>query len=137
LHEGKWEGRQILSPEAVRQVTGDAGLVGNCGMGWWSNGGRRYSRLAKDAVWGAGAGDQILLVVPSLNLIMVRNGETLAPGPGEPPVRTNDVFTLYHDYRARILFEPLVEAVMNKAGTGKPKAEIERPSQWGMALPRS
>jgi hypothetical protein len=54
-----------------------------------------------------------LLVVPGLNLIMVRNGETLAPGPDEPPVRDDDVFTKYHDYRARILFEPLVEAVTN------------------------
>jgi len=83
LREGNWEGRQILSGDAVRHVTGDAGLPGNCGMGWWTNGGERYNKLPKDAVWGAGAGDQLLLVVPSLNLIMVRNGETLAPGPGE------------------------------------------------------
>ncbi len=117
LRAGNWEGRQLLSKDAVRQVTGDAGLVGNCGMGWWSNGGHRYSRLPKDAVWGAGAGDQLLLVVPSLNLIMVRNGETLAPGPGEPPVREDDVFTQHHDYRARILFEPLAEAVTNATST--------------------
>jgi len=95
LRQGDWEGRQILTTDAVRQVAGDAGLTGNCGMGWWSNGGRRYPGLPKDAVWGAGAGDQLLLVVPGLNLIMVRNGETLVPGAGEPPVRTNDVFTLY------------------------------------------
>jgi len=99
----------------VRQVTGDAGLIGHCGMGWWSNAGQRYTKLPKDAVWGAGAGDQLLLVVPGLNLIMVRNGETLAPGPGEPPIRDDDVFTKYHDYRARILFEPLVEAVIDAA----------------------
>jgi len=52
-----------------------------------------------------------LLVVPSLNLIMVRNGQTLEPGPDEPPMRKDDVFTEYHDYRARILFEPLAQAV--------------------------
>jgi len=112
LHEGNWEGRQLLSTNAVRQVTQDAGLTGHCGLGWWSNAGRRYTKLPEDAVWGAGAGDQLLLVVPSLNLIMVRNGETLTPGAGEPPVREDDVFTKYHDYRARILFEPLVEAVI-------------------------
>lgn len=111
LREGNWEGRQILSKDALRQVTTDAGLPGHCGMGWWSNGGGRYPKLPKDAVWGAGAGDQLLLVIPSLDLIMVRNGQTLAPGPDEPPVRQDDVFTRYHDYRARILFEPLVEAV--------------------------
>jgi len=111
LRQGDWEGRQILSKEAVHAMTGDAGQPGHCGMGWWSNAGGRYTRLPKDAVWGAGAGDQLLLVVPSLNLIMVRNGQTLEPGPDEPPMRKDDVFTEYHDYRARILFEPLAQAV--------------------------
>jgi len=120
LHEGNWEGRQLLSKDAVRQVTRDAGLPGNCGLGWWGNAGQRYARLPKDAVWGAGAGDQLLLVVPGLNLIMVRNGETLTPGAGEPPVRDDDVFTRYHDYRARILFEPLIEAVINASATNAP-----------------
>jgi CubicO group peptidase (beta-lactamase class C family) len=114
LREGDWAVRTIFRPEVVQQITSDAGLPGNCGMGWWSNGGARYSKLPKDAVWGAGAGDQLLLVIPSLDLIMVRNGDTLAPGPGEPPVRQDDVFTRYHDYRAHILFEPLVEAVINR-----------------------
>lgn len=115
LRQGDWEGRRILSPEAVRAVTGDAGLPGHCGMGWWSNGGGRYAGLPKDAVWGAGAGDQLLLVVPSLRLIMVRNGQTLEPGPGEPPVKKDDVFTRYQDYRAHLLFEPLAEAVVKAA----------------------
>jgi hypothetical protein len=100
-------------------------------MGWWSNGGQRYPRLPKDAVWGAGAGDQLLLVVPSLNLIMVRNGETLTPGPDEPPVRTNDVLTLYHDYRARILFEPLVAAVTDVAVTNAvPRSSLIQEIRW-------
>src|SRR5262249_38692658 len=77
LREGDWDGQKVFSKEILRQITTDSGLPGNCGMGWWSNGAGRYSKLPKDAVWGAGAGDQLLLVVPSLNLIMVRNGETL------------------------------------------------------------
>jgi hypothetical protein len=131
LRDGNWEGRQILSKDAVRQVTGDAGLVGNCGMGWWSNGGQRYSKLPKDAVWGAGAGDQLLLVVPSLNLIMVRNGELLAPGPDEPPVRDDNVFTKYHDYRAQILFEPLIEAVTDApAASALPPSSFIKEIRW-------
>src|ERR1051325_4717196 len=121
LHAGDWNGQRILSQQSIRDATHDAGLPGNCGMGWWSNGGQPY-KLPKDAVWGAGAGDQLLLVVPSLNLIMVRNGEALVPGRGEPPIRTNDVFTLYHDYRARILFEPLVEAVTKAAALDQKKS---------------
>ena len=66
---------------------------------------------------GAGAGDQVLLVIPSLNLIMVRNGQTMEPGPSEPPVRKDDVFTRFHDYRTRILFEPLVAALVKESKT--------------------
>jgi len=120
LREGNWEGRQLLRPEVVRAVTTDAGLVEHCGMGWWSNGGNRYKDLPKDAVWGAGAGDQLLLVIPSLGLVMVRFGETLAPGADEPPIRKDDVFTQYHDYRARILFEPLARAFSSQTAAVAP-----------------
>jgi uncharacterized protein DUF4185 len=80
-------------------------------MGWWTNAAGRYAGIPRDAYWGAGAGDQLLFVVPSLNLIMVRNGQTIEPLPGEPPVRQDDVFTKFHDYRARILLEPLVATI--------------------------
>jgi CubicO group peptidase (beta-lactamase class C family) len=133
LRKGNWDGQQLLREEVVRQVTTDAGLIGNCGMGWWSNGGARYAKLPKDAVWGAGAGDQLLLVVPSLNLIMVRNGETLEPGMDEPPIRKDDVFTQYHDYRARILFEPLAEAVTDremKTAAPYPPSPAIRKMDW-------
>jgi CubicO group peptidase (beta-lactamase class C family) len=134
LREGDWEGKQILSRRAVLAVTTDAGLPGNCGMGWWGNGGRRYPRLPPDAVWGAGAGDQLLLVIPSLNVVMVRNGEMLQPGPDEPPVRQDDVFTRYHDYRARILFEPLVQAITNREAAIKtapyPQSPVIQEIRW-------
>jgi CubicO group peptidase (beta-lactamase class C family) len=110
LREGAWSGRRLLSNEAVRAITGDAGLPGNCGMGFWTNAAGRYPFLPKDAYWGAGAGDQLLLVIPSLNLIMVRNGETLAP----PPKDAKDVFEEYHDPRAKLLFKPLVEAITDR-----------------------
>jgi CubicO group peptidase (beta-lactamase class C family) len=110
LRAGDWDGTRLLSKEAVRQVTAGAGLPGDCGMGWWTNASGRYPKLPKDAAWGAGAGDQILLVIPSLNLIMVRNGETLVPPPktADPA----DVLAMYHDERTKVLFEPLVEAVV-------------------------
>ena len=80
LREGNWEGRQLISREAVRLVTRDVGTPGNCGIGWWSNNDGSYPELPKDAFWGSGAGHQILLVVPSLNLIAVRNGEITGNG---------------------------------------------------------
>jgi hypothetical protein len=59
--------------------------------------------MAKDAFWGSGAGHQILLVVPSLNLIAVRNGENLATAGAEP--------IQYHNPVRRYLFGPLAEAI--------------------------
>jgi putative heme-binding domain-containing protein len=107
LRQGDWNGTRILSKEAVRQITGDAGLPGSCGMGFWTNAAGRYAKLPKDACWGAGAGDQVLLLIPSLNLIVVRNGETLAP----PPADAKEIFEEFHDARVRILFEPLIEVI--------------------------
>jgi CubicO group peptidase (beta-lactamase class C family) len=98
LREGDWDGKRLLSRDAVRQVTTSAGLPDDCGMGWWTNAGGRYPKVPKDAVWGAGAGDQLVIVIPSLNLIAVRNGGALAPGEDE------------HVVRPRLLFNPLVEA---------------------------
>jgi CubicO group peptidase (beta-lactamase class C family) len=110
LREGDWDGNRILSKEAVRQITGDAGLPGHCGMGFWTNADGRYPNLPRDTYYGAGAGDQLLIVVPSLNLIAVRNGEALA---SEPP-DARDVFEAFHDQRVKILFEPLLDAISDR-----------------------
>jgi len=112
LRNGDWDGQRILSQKAVKLVTQDAGLPGNCGMGWWTNAAGRYAKLPKDAVWGAGAGDQVLLVIPSLNLIMARNGQTLVTPEELRQLKPRDVFEEFHDPRSRILFEPLVEAII-------------------------
>ncbi len=110
LREGDWNGQRILGKKAVGQVTGDAGLPGHCGMGFWTNADGRYSRLPRDTYYGAGAGDQLLIVVPSRNLIVVRNGETLAP----EPKNAKDVFEAFHDPRVKVLFEPLLDAITDR-----------------------
>jgi CubicO group peptidase (beta-lactamase class C family) len=103
LRGGDWDGKRLLSREAVRQVTSDAGTPGNGGMGWWSNNEGVYEKVPRDAFWGSGAGHQVLLVIPSLNLVAVRNGDALASTESEP--------MKYHEPLRRLLFEPLVEAV--------------------------
>jgi CubicO group peptidase (beta-lactamase class C family) len=118
LREGNWDGKMILSKESVRHVTGDAGLPGHCGMGFWTNADGRYPKLPKDTYYGAGAGDQLLIVVPSLNLIVVRNGETLAP----EPKNAKDVFEAFHDPRVKILFEPVCDAIIDR-----PKQSLTAP----------
>jgi CubicO group peptidase (beta-lactamase class C family) len=77
LRKGDWEGAQLLSAASVEAVTGDAGTPGNGAQGWWSNAEGKF-RGPRDLFYGAGAGHQIVVVVPSLGLIAVRNGKDLA-----------------------------------------------------------
>ncbi len=83
LHRGTWEGRELLPPAVVDAALRPSGLPGHSGLGWWVNTGRDGTRLWKsapeDAFGGAGAGHQFLLVVPSLDLIVVRYGDRLDP----------------------------------------------------------
>jgi CubicO group peptidase (beta-lactamase class C family) len=113
LREGDWDGRRLISADAVRQVTRDVGTPGNCGIGWWSNNDNSYPELPRDAYCGTGAGHQIVLVVPSLNLIAVRNGDTIATAGGEP--------NAYHVPLRQYLFKPLVDAVVRSVPVRAPE----------------
>jgi CubicO group peptidase (beta-lactamase class C family) len=101
LREGNWEGRALLKPEAVRAVTQDAGLPGSGAIGWWSNGDGVVTTLPRDAFWGAGAQHQLVLVIPSLKVIAVRNGGALAG-------------TSYDQARDTLFFQPLMKAIEGK-----------------------
>jgi hypothetical protein len=78
LHKGNWNGKQLISRATVEQATQHAGMPNHSGLSWWvnrnSDGTRFWQSVPEDAFWGLGAQGQFLLVVPSLNLIVVRNG---------------------------------------------------------------
>ncbi len=105
LREGDWEGRRLIAAEAVRAVTRDAGTPGNCGIGWWSNNDGTVASLPRDAFWGAGAGHQLTLVIPSLKLIAVRNGSAL----NGPSTHVD-----YDRARDTLFFQPLMHAVSTR-----------------------
>jgi CubicO group peptidase (beta-lactamase class C family) len=127
LRSGDWDGTRVLSAEALQDVTSDAGLPGHCGMGWWTNAGGRYAGLPHDAVWGAGAGDQLLLLVPSQQLILVRNGAALAERPD------GDAFAEKNDARAKLLFEPIMATIT----ATKPAMSQTRPELRSAPYPPS
>ena len=100
LRKGNWDGEQLVKSEFVDKMVTYAGspLPGTftgkvqeadwserspdnpnpgSGMCWYSNFDGVWDRVPRDAFAGAGAGNQILLVVPSLDLIIVRNGSNL------------------------------------------------------------
>ncbi|UCD53102.1 MAG: serine hydrolase [Phycisphaerales bacterium] len=87
LHKGNWQGKQLIESRWVEEVVRPAGTPlpgqppGNpqpaSGLGWWTNADGVWPQVPRDAFAGAGAGNQVLLVVPSLDLIVVRNGANL------------------------------------------------------------
>jgi CubicO group peptidase (beta-lactamase class C family) len=102
LREGDWNGVRLLGKEAVRQITSDAATPGHGAIGWWSNNSGKYPKLPRDAYWGSGAGHQVVLVIPSLQLVAVRNGGSLGEG------------LEHHDRLNDALFAPLVGAIVDR-----------------------
>jgi len=104
LRSGDWQGKQLLSADAVRQTISDAGTPNNGGMGWWTNSNGDFGKAPKNAFSGQGAGHQVALVVPDLDLICVRNGAALSA--------SVDFRTAVRQY----LFDPLMDSVTDPSG---------------------
>ena len=93
LQRGTWNSRELIEPRSIARATTYAGTprprrapndpAPGSGLGWWVNDDGVWSSVPRDAFAGAGAGHQVLLVVPSLDLVVVRNGGSLRE-PGEP-----------------------------------------------------
>jgi CubicO group peptidase (beta-lactamase class C family) len=90
LHRGLWQGRSLIRRTSVERAVAAAGTplpprtaadpAPAPGLGFWSNSDGVWAGVPRDAFAAAGAGHQILLVVPSLDLVAVRMGEALEPG---------------------------------------------------------
>jgi CubicO group peptidase (beta-lactamase class C family) len=108
LHHGIWEGRNILSEEIVREALNAHGATEfydtsqqprtEWGLGWRLNTNGCFQSLPKDAFIGAGRGLQILLVIPSLDMIVVRFGQHKG---------AREFWTEVEQY----LFNPIMDAV--------------------------
>jgi CubicO group peptidase (beta-lactamase class C family) len=87
LQRGEWNGRQLISRKWAETVVKYAGMplpdrrkegpfLGS-GLGWYVNFDGIWPQVPRDAFVGAGAGHQVLFVIPSLGLVVVRNGNVL------------------------------------------------------------
>jgi CubicO group peptidase (beta-lactamase class C family) len=109
---GEWGGKRLVDARLTDLVTQDAGMPGPnrrlsvrspaSGLCWWTNRNGAWPGVPRDAFAGAGAGHQILLVVPSLRLVAVRNGDSLGEG--------NFWGLVYRQF-----FSPLMEAIPTTA----------------------
>jgi CubicO group peptidase (beta-lactamase class C family) len=82
LQRGKWKDQQVVTSAWVDEATKTSQDL-NPGYGylWWVNGqgpkGRSWPNMPDDAYAALGLGSQIVLVVPSRNLVMVRLGKNV------------------------------------------------------------
>lgn len=117
LQHGRWEGRALLEPELVERALSNAGLPPptdatgapqpSPGLGWWVNRPRFFRSLPPDAAVAAGAKQQVVLVVPSLELVVVRTGGALGESSWQG--------SFWRDLE-KALFEPLMESLDSSAG---------------------
>jgi CubicO group peptidase (beta-lactamase class C family) len=92
LRQGDWDGKRIVDANVVEQCLNyhAPGQVkdwlGPAGprpvLGWYTNVDKTWPAAPRDAFAGGGANHQILIVIPSLDLIVVRNGTTLGADKG-------------------------------------------------------
>jgi len=111
LLRGAWDGRLLLDPDVVQQALTYGGTalphrgpdnpVPASGLCWYTNEDGVWPRVPADAFAGGGAGHQLLLVVPSLDLVIVRQGEHLE----------GDRKSGFWGPAYRRLFEPLLVAL--------------------------
>jgi CubicO group peptidase (beta-lactamase class C family) len=95
---GQWAGRELVSASYLRQATAPSqDLNPAYGFLWWENAkpgmaaggtgegvGLRFEGSPRDTFAAMGAGGQVVMVVPSLDLVVVRQGQN-PTGPGMLP----------------------------------------------------
>lgn len=95
LRKGVWADQRILSesfietvhtpqPAAVSTTNPDAanypGAPGDYGVLWWTNVGGQLANVPRDTYWAWGLGESLIVVIPSLDLVIVRAGPQVLAG---------------------------------------------------------
>jgi hypothetical protein len=94
LHKGNWQGHQVIDSTWVERATAYTGAhlpprdpkqpAPASTMCWYSNFDGVWPEAPRDTYLGAGANNQVLIVIPSLHMILVRYGRDMYdPAKGE------------------------------------------------------
>lgn len=125
LRRGVWDGQRLLSESFVELVhtpqptsaaatnadpEHDPTATKNYGVLWWTNTSGELPDVPRDAYWAWGLGDNLIIVIPSLDLVIVRTGND--PDDSTlPQLRTER----NSDYKVLApLLTPIVESVTDQ-----------------------
>lgn len=82
LHKGEWNGKQIVPAEWLAEsIAPSQDLNKSYGYLWWNNTTNKWPNVPKDAFAALGKWDNNIFVVPSLDLVVIRQSD-LAPAKG-------------------------------------------------------
>lgn len=82
LHQGKWGDKQVVPADWLTESIGPSqDMNKSYGYLWWNNTTNKWPKVPKDAFAALGRWDNNILVVPSLDLVVIRQSD-LAPGQG-------------------------------------------------------
>jgi CubicO group peptidase (beta-lactamase class C family) len=132
--QGQWNGRELIRREAVKKALTDQGMprparsatdpAPASGLGWYVNTDGIWPAAPRDTFAGAGASHQVIVVAPSLDLIVVRNGDALGD---TQPGFWGPVYNL--------VVKPLMEAVAVQAPY--PPSPVIRHAVFGKEIRRT
>ena len=131
--QGQWNGRELIRRAIVKQVLTDQGMphpprapnepAPASGLAWYVNADGVWPAAPHDTFAGAGASHQVIVVCPSLDMVVVRNGDSLdAKEPFWGPVY-------------ELLIKPLMESIAVQAPY--PPGTVIRGASFSQEIHRS
>jgi len=132
MRKGAWGKNHLLEANLIEDAFVNAGIFPNVhGHAWWTNvdehGRKHHECLPDDAFFGAGAGLQIGMGVPSLNLIMVRNGQNLLDMEKIAKRRAWVTDRQRDRSMANVIFRPLIDSFVMRTS---PYPDSKLTAQW-------
>lgn len=82
LHQGEWNGKRVVPAGWLKEsIAPSQTLNASYGYLWWNNTTKKWPNVPKDAFAALGRWDNNILIVPSLDLVVVRQSD-VAPAEG-------------------------------------------------------
>lgn len=82
LHQGEWNGKPVVPADWLKEsIRPSQDQNPSYGYLWWNNTAKKWPNVPKDAFAALGRWDNNILMVPSLDLVVIRQSD-VAPGQG-------------------------------------------------------